>query len=637
MATSYPDRTNARGIWRITDITRNIKTEGTFPTSGRTRGLFTGGEAPGVQNTIDYVTIHTTGNATDFGDLSAAKGGVPSASSFTRALYGGGHTGADAEVNVIDYVTIATTGNASDFGDLTAIMSFRGDSGVSNSVRGIYASGNSVPGISNVIEYNTIATLGNATDFGDLSAAKYYVCGMSSPTRGVFAGGFNPNVNVIEFIEISTTGNAVDFGDCLSNMWGMGGTSNFTRGILSGGKSPSETNVIQSVTMASTGNSINFGDLTAAREQGGSSSNLTRGVHGGGTTPSNSDVIDYITIASAGDSTDFGDLTQARKQPSGCSNGHGGLQAFDPVPRFEYIPGSGRSLYCGGDDGTSGRTFIDLIHIPTLGNASDFGDLLQGASNGAAIGSNLIKSVSYGGYAGGSSPYHTNVIQQTFFATQGNSSDFGDTVFLGYGRHYSTTGNTTRGVFVGGYVADSPHIQDAIDYITFATTGNGTDFGNLTGVTQSPGGVCSNTRACYGGGNTPSATDKIDYITIASTGDASDFGDLTESRGALSGVSSSVRGVFGGGNPTTNTMDYITIASTGDASDFGDLVQSRREPMGSSNTTRGVYHGGKTPTKSDTCDYITIASTGNAADFGDLTRAISGGNAASDSHGGLQA
>ena len=104
MATSYPDRTNARGIWRITDITRNIKTEGTFPTSGRTRGLFTGGEAPGVQNTIDYVTIHTTGNATDFGDLSAAKGGVPSASSFTRVLYGGGHTGTDVEVNVIDFL-----------------------------------------------------------------------------------------------------------------------------------------------------------------------------------------------------------------------------------------------------------------------------------------------------------------------------------------------------------------------------------------------------------------------------------------------------------------------------------------------------------------------------------------------------
>ena len=44
MATSYPDKTNARGIWRISDITKNIKTEGTFPSS--TRGIFFGGKTP---------------------------------------------------------------------------------------------------------------------------------------------------------------------------------------------------------------------------------------------------------------------------------------------------------------------------------------------------------------------------------------------------------------------------------------------------------------------------------------------------------------------------------------------------------------------------------------------------------------
>ena len=31
MATSYPDRTNASGIWKLDDITKNIKTEGTWP------------------------------------------------------------------------------------------------------------------------------------------------------------------------------------------------------------------------------------------------------------------------------------------------------------------------------------------------------------------------------------------------------------------------------------------------------------------------------------------------------------------------------------------------------------------------------------------------------------------------------
>ena len=37
---------------------------------GGARGLFTGGEgSPTYVNTIDYITISTAGNATDFGDL----------------------------------------------------------------------------------------------------------------------------------------------------------------------------------------------------------------------------------------------------------------------------------------------------------------------------------------------------------------------------------------------------------------------------------------------------------------------------------------------------------------------------------------------------------------------------------------
>ena len=67
MATSYPDKTNARGIWKLSDITRNIKTEGTFPI-GSTRGLFMAGNTPSVSTVIDYITIETTGDASDFGD-----------------------------------------------------------------------------------------------------------------------------------------------------------------------------------------------------------------------------------------------------------------------------------------------------------------------------------------------------------------------------------------------------------------------------------------------------------------------------------------------------------------------------------------------------------------------------------------
>jgi hypothetical protein len=42
-------------------------------TSSNITGLFAGGSpAPGYSNVIDYVTIASTGNATDFGDLIPA-------------------------------------------------------------------------------------------------------------------------------------------------------------------------------------------------------------------------------------------------------------------------------------------------------------------------------------------------------------------------------------------------------------------------------------------------------------------------------------------------------------------------------------------------------------------------------------
>jgi len=85
-----------------------------------------------------------------------------------------------------------------------------------------------------------------------------------------------------------------------------------------------------------------------------------------------------------------------------------------------------------------------------------------------------------------------------------------------------------EGVFAGG---DGLNV---IDYITIASTGNATDFGDLNHSNSGKAGVCNNTRGCIGGG-TQSTTNIIDYITIASTGNAQDFGDLTVARGFLAG------------------------------------------------------------------------------------------------------
>ena len=86
MATSYPDRTNARGIWSLSEITKNIKTEGTWP-RGSTRGIFYIGTSRVV--TVEYITIETTGDSTDFGDLTVGRDQVSSVGSFTRSIFSG--------------------------------------------------------------------------------------------------------------------------------------------------------------------------------------------------------------------------------------------------------------------------------------------------------------------------------------------------------------------------------------------------------------------------------------------------------------------------------------------------------------------------------------------------------------------
>jgi hypothetical protein len=52
--------------------------------------------------------------------LTQARYGLAGCSSSTRGVFGGGWT--TQSVNTIDYVTIASTGNATDFGDLTAAV-----------------------------------------------------------------------------------------------------------------------------------------------------------------------------------------------------------------------------------------------------------------------------------------------------------------------------------------------------------------------------------------------------------------------------------------------------------------------------------------------------------------------------------
>jgi hypothetical protein len=191
------------------------------------------------------------------------------------------------------------------------------------------------------------------------------------------------------------------------------------------------------------------------------------------------------------------------------------------------------------------------------------------------------------------------------------------------------------GVFGGGYATTA--VVNTIDYINIVTTGNATDFGDLTQAGRHPGACASFTRGVFAGRYTTARVNTIDYITIATTGNAIDFGDLSTVRYTVGACSSSTRGVFAGGytGSASNVIDYITIATTGNATDFGDLTQARFSLSACSNTIFGVFGGGDAGSVSNVIDYVTIATTGNATDFGDLTQARYGGCACSNSHGGL--
>ena len=298
--------------------------------NGGARGVFAVGriDSPST-NVIEYLTISTLGNATDFGDRTVSTRRFAAASSRTRGLFAGGHTTPGGDSDVIDYITTASTGNATDFGNLLADA--RTIAGLSDATRGVFG-GNEVPTQLNVIQYVTIAQTGNAVDFGDTTRVGHQATTCSSSTRGLFAAvyGSPGNSNIIDYITIATTGNAQDFGDMVNTAMAMYGGSNATRGVFAGGYNPDQ-NIIQYVTIATTGNTTDFGDLTAGRSSGcGCPTSPTRAVFAGGYGNSphpKVNIIDYIEILTTGNAKDFGDLTTAASYGSAgsCSNAHGGL------------------------------------------------------------------------------------------------------------------------------------------------------------------------------------------------------------------------------------------------------------------------------------------------------------------------
>jgi hypothetical protein len=290
-----------------------------------------------------------------------------------------------------------------------------------------------------------------------------------------------------------------------------------------------------------------------------------------------------------------------------------------------------RGLFGGGYTAAPSITTntIEYITISTLGNSQDFGDLITARRLNSSC-SSSTRGVWGGGYNS-----YVNTIDYVTISSTGNAQDFGDLNSASGPFGLSAASSSTRGLFFQGYNGNN---VNNIDYITISSTGNAVKFGELTTGGKFYGASCSSsTRALIAGGYAVPAyiqQNTIDYVTISSSGNSSDFGDLTSNAITFCGFSNSTRGIFAGYG---NVISYVTISSLGNATDFGDLLLSSSNSYnsGCSSSTRGVVGGGQTPTILNVIQYITIMTTGNAQDFGDLTVPTSQSAACSNGHGGL--
>ena len=333
---------------------------------------------------------------------------------------------------------------------------------------------------------------GDGIGWSELEASDVEISGVSGGTgsiegrgtRAIFAGGYAPSgttpnasMDTVDAFTIEKPGNTVDFNN-LSAVRSAGcGFSDETRCFHAGGVGPVSSqystvvNIIEFCIFSSTAGFVDFGDLSDTQGYQSSFSDKTRGiVAGGGYGYVN--LIEYVTMQSSGNAVDFGDLA--------ITNNTGSAGGMSSSTRG-YILGGARYL---APDTASFNT-IQVVTISTTGDATDFGDMLyDDYSHGAA--SNAILGLKGGGYG----PNYTSRIEFLTLSSSGNMVQFGE-LAMGGGSNKQAAASPTRFVIGGGYVQPTPFVN-SLDFVQIATTGDATDFGDLTSARRAAHGVSNN-------------------------------------------------------------------------------------------------------------------------------------------------
>ena len=162
----------------------------------------------------------------------------------------------------------------------------------------------------------------------------------------------------------------------------------------------------------------------------------------------------------------------------------------------------------------------------------------------------------------GATPSATTLIDAFNTASQGNAFDFGDASAARYNNGHGGCASNTRGVIADGTL---------MEYVVFSSGGGSNDFGDHRVVTSAGiGHAADGVRGLLAGGYVaPINLGTIDYITIATTGKSSEYGEFDDgSTGGYSPMASPTRAVFA---RASQGINYINFTTGGKTQVFGDM------------------------------------------------------------------
>ena len=273
----------------------------------------------------------------------------------------------------------------------------------------------------------------------------------------------------------------------------------------------------------------------------------------GGNGPTYLNSMNVMEISTAGSAVDFGDASDN----NGFSSGMGS---------------STRGVFKQGRDSPGFTNTIEFVTFSSLGGVTDFGK-----DGGSSQDSSASSADNTRGIFGNGTSYDAKIRFITLAST-GDTNSFGDLLSGRYMGGGAGGASPTRGFFFGGLSASgiglNPLGEKIIEFVTIQTLGNSVEFGELTVGRRSIAAVTNATRAVSCSGASPS-TNTMDFITMASQGNATDFGDIAnQAAGYGAGGSTQIRGVITGCSPSPDAtpIDFITISTTGNATDFGDTT-----------------------------------------------------------------